>query len=183
MQGLIPSSPLTVDRILRHAAAVHGQGEVVTAVLEGAPRRTNWAQMEIRVRRLAGALAESGLGRGDVAAVIGVSTTRQLEAWYAIMATGAVCHPISPLLAPDQAAGLIRAHGGKAVLVDPELLGALEPALLKLPQLDRVIVMAEAGQNLATRMNAVVSQDALMESAARPLTESPAEETSPARPQ
>ena len=180
MQGLIQSSPLTVDRILRHAASVHGQGEVVTAALEGAPRRSNWVQVETRVHRLAGALAENGLGRGDVAAVIGMSSTRQLEAWYAIMATGAVCHPISPLLAPDQAAALIRAHGGKAVLVDPDLLATLEPALLKLPQLDRVIAMGEAGQSLATRMNAVVSQDALMESAARPLIDSPAEETSPA---
>ena len=51
MQGLIQSSPLTVDRILRHAATVHGQAEVVTAAAEGAPRRISYAVLETRVRR------------------------------------------------------------------------------------------------------------------------------------
>jgi fatty-acyl-CoA synthase len=180
MQGLIQSAPLTVDRILRHAASAHGQGEVVTAALEGAPRRANWAQVESRVRRLAGALVENGLRAGDVAAVIGKGTGRQFEAWYAIMTAGAVCHPISPNLPPDQIAALMRAHGDKTVLIEPDLLPALEPALLKLPQLDRVISMGEAGQSLATRMHGVVSQDALMEMAGRPLTDSPADEAAPA---
>jgi fatty-acyl-CoA synthase len=180
MQGLAQSSPLTVDRILRHAAAAHGQAEVATAVPEGAPRRISYAQLETRVRRLAGALAEGGVGQGDRVAVIGQGSARQLEAWFAIMTAGATCHPINPRLAPDQAAALLRAHGDKAVFLDPELLPALEPALLKLPQLERVIAMGEAGQMLQTRMSAVVSQDALMETAGRPLAGALAEETAPA---
>ncbi|HEY5412269.1 MAG TPA: AMP-binding protein [Caulobacteraceae bacterium] len=176
MQGLMHSSPLTVDRILRHAAAAHGQAEVVTAAPEGAPRRISYALLESRVRRLAGALAESGIGKGDVVAVIGASSARQIEAWFAIMTTGAVCHPINPARSPEQAAALMRAHGDKAVLVDPDLLQGLEPSLLKLPQLERVIAMGEAGQALATRMHAVVSQDALMETAGRTLAGAPGEE-------
>ena len=180
MQGLIQSSPLTADRLLRHAVGAHGQAEVITAALEGAPRRLSYAQLELRVRRLAGALAESGVGKDDCVAVIGAATARQIEAWFAVMMTGATCHPINPVHAPDQVAALLRAHGDKAVFVDPDLLEALEPALLKLPQLERVIAMGEAGQALPTRMNAVVSQDALMETAGRPMGASSAEEAGPA---
>ena len=180
MQGLIQSAPLTVDRILRHAATVHGQAEVVTAAAEGGPRRISYAVLETRVRRLAGALAESGIGKGDVVAVIGASTARQLEAWFAIMTVGAVCHPINSARSPEHAAALMRAHGDKAVLVDPDLLQGLEPSLLKLPQLERVIAMGEAGQVLATRMHAVVSQDALMETAGRTLNAAVGEEGAPA---
>ena len=180
MQGLIQSSPLTVDRILRHAAAAHGHAEVATAAFEGSPRRVSYAQLEVRVRRLAGALAENGVRQGDVIAVIGSSSARQMEAWFAIMTAGAICHPISPTLPPDQIATLLRAHGDKVVMVDPDLLSTLEPALLKLPQLERVIAMGEAGQTLQTRMNVVVSQDALMETAGRPLAAARADEDSPA---
>ena len=180
MQGLIQSSPLTADRILRHAAATHGLVEVATAALEGAPRRIGYGQLEMRVRRLAGALAEGGVRKGDGVAVIGASSGRQLEAWFAIMTAGATCHPINPGLTPEQIAALLREHGDKVVVVDPELLAGLEPALLKLPQLERVIAMGEAGQMLHTRMNAVVSQDALMETAARPLAAARAEEDAPA---
>ncbi len=176
MQSPIQSSPLTVDRILRHAAGAHGQAEVVTALSEGAPRRLGYAQLEARVLRLAGALAEGGLKSGDVVAVIGSGTARQLEAWFAIMLTGAACHPINPALPPEEAAALLRANGDKAVLLDPDLLPALEPSLLKLPQLHRVITMGEAGQDFATRMNAVVSQDALLETAGRPLDQTAAQE-------
>ena len=176
MQSPIQSSPLTVDRILRHAAGAYGQAEVVTAAPEGAPRRLGYAQLEARVRRLAGALSEGGVKPGDVVAVIGCATARQLEAWFAIMMTGAACHPINPALPPEDAAVLLRAHGDKTVLVDPELLAALEPSLLKLPQLERVVAMGEAGHDHATRMHAVVSQDALMETAGRALTTTSAEE-------
>ncbi len=176
MQRPIHASPLTFDRILRHAAGAHGQVEVVTASAEGAPRRLGYAQLELRARRLAGALADGGLKPGDVVAVIGAATARQLEAWLAITMTGAACHPINPALAPDEVAALLRTHGDKVVLADPDLLASLEPLLLKLPQLERVISMGEAGQDLAARMNVVVSQDALMETAAGPLAEPASEE-------
>ena len=169
MQGLTQGSPLTVDRLLRHAAGANGQAEVVTAAPEGAPRRLSYIQLDARVRRLAGALVESGVRSGDVVAAIGCGTARQLEAWFAVMMTGAACHPINPSLPSEQTAALLRAHGDKVVLVDPDLLAALEPSLLKLPQLERVIAMGEAAQDFDTRMHAVVSQDALLETAGAPL--------------
>ena len=176
MQGLTQGAPLTVDHLLRHAAGAYGQVEVVTGAPEGAPRRLSYTQLDARVRRLAGALAESGVRPGDVVAAIGCGTARQLEARFAVMMTGAACHPINPGLSPEQTAALLRAHGDKVVLVDPDLLAALEPSLLKLPQLERIIAMGEAGQDVATRMHAVVSQDALMEAAGAPLWAPTAEE-------
>jgi hypothetical protein len=49
--------PLTLDRILRRASAVHGEKEVVSRREDGSLHRTTYARLETRVRRLAAALA------------------------------------------------------------------------------------------------------------------------------
>ncbi len=146
MQGLMQSWPLTVDRILDHAAAWRPQGEIFTAVAEGAPIRTTYAQLASRVRRLAGALADQGVKRGDVVAVLGTNSARQLEAWYAIIGMGAVCQPLNPGLAPDQLSALLAQGGARIVFVDPTLLPAVEPVLQRASRLERVVVMGGAAE-------------------------------------
>ena len=119
MQGLTQGSPLTVDRLLRHAAGAYGQAEVVTAAPEGAPRRLSYIQFDARVRRLAGALVESGVGSGDVVAAIGCGTARQLEAWFAVMMTGAASRSgsTSTTLSPWARSRAAACSGGRPGLI------------------------------------------------------------------
>ena len=180
MQGLMQGWPLTLDRIVDHAAAAHPEAEILTAAIQGAPRRITYADFAARVRRLAAALAESGVRRGEGVAVIGANSARQLEAWYAIVSLGAICHPLSPALSPARTASAMRAAGDKAAFIDPDLLAKLEPVLLKLPRLERVIAMAEPSEALDTGLQGVVSQDVFAAAATGDRPGPAPDETSPA---
>ena len=63
MHGLMQDWPLTVDRILDHAAKRHGSREVVTRSVEGRIVRTTYGEMLGRAKRVSHAL----LGAGDQA--------------------------------------------------------------------------------------------------------------------
>ena len=52
MQGLMQDWPLTVDRILDHAARTAGHREVVSRSVEGPIVRTTYAEIRERANRL-----------------------------------------------------------------------------------------------------------------------------------
>jgi fatty-acyl-CoA synthase len=165
MQGPMQSWPLTVDRILDYAATWRPQGEVLTAAVKGAPSRATYAQIGARARRLAAALATLGLKRGDVAGVIGPNSTRQLEAWYAIMGMGGVCHPIKPDLPEETIAALLAMGGDKVVFVDPALLSAVEPALRHAPAVEHVIILGEEPRGGQASIKDVLCHETLIRKA------------------
>ena len=166
MQGLMQSWPLTVDRVLDHAASWRPTGEIFTAVVEGAPSRLTYAQLAARVRRLASALAGQGVKRGDAVAVLGSNSARQLEAWYAIIGMGAVCQPLNPGLPHEHLTALLGASGAKIIFADPEALAAIEPALHRTSRLERVVVMSEAAEAPQVGLKTVM-HDTLIESAGK----------------
>ena len=164
MQGLMQDWPLTVDRILEHAAAWRPDSEIFTAAPEGAPLRRTFAQLGDRCRRLASALAAQGVKRGDVVAVLGANSARQLEAWYAIIGMGAVCQPLNPALPSDHLKALLAASGAKVAFADPDVLAAVEPALRASARLQRVVVMGEGADAPQVALKAAM-QDTMVEQA------------------
>src|ERR1700750_2569924 len=79
----VPLSPIS---FLVRAARVYGQR---IAVIHG-ERRYTYAQLFERSRRLASALADMGIGKGDTIAVMAPNTPEMLEAHYAVPMLGAV---------------------------------------------------------------------------------------------
>ena len=180
MQGLMQSWPLTIDRIVDHAATWRPQAEIYTAASEGAPSRTTYGQVGYRAQRLAAALSALGVRRGDVVGVIGANTARQLEAWYAITGMGAVCHPLNPDLTEDRIAAHLTLAGDKVVFVDPELLPAIEPALRRCPAIEQVIVLCEPERIPATSLARVAAHDTVILQSAGTEAWGGMDETSPA---
>ena len=174
------SWPLTVDRILDHAASSRPDREIVAASPDGLESRITYAALGERTRRLAGALAASGVRRGDVVAVIGANTIRQIEAWYAITGIGAVCHPLDPNASAERLAARLREGGDKLAFVDPVLLPSLDAALLQLPRLERIVAMSGPGEALETRLQGVVAQDDFAEEARTGRVWGAADESEPA---
>jgi long-chain acyl-CoA synthetase len=68
-----------------------------TAIVEGDLRR-DWRDFEDRIARLAGALAEIGLGKGDRVAILSGNSSRFAEFYYAIFWIGAVAVPLNARL-------------------------------------------------------------------------------------
>ena len=139
MQGLMQDWPLTVDRIIDHAAAWHGPREIVTRSIEGPIERVTYAQANARARRLSNALAAQGIGPGDRVATLAMNTGRHLEAWYGIMGMGAVCHTLNPRLHPDQIVYMLNHAGDRMVLADACFAPLLAAVLPRAPGVETVV--------------------------------------------
>jgi len=143
MLGLMQDWPLTVDRILEHAATWHGARQVATRMAEGPIIRITYAELHERARRLTNALSALGIKPGDRVATLAWNTARHMAAWYAIMGMGAVCHTLTPRLYVDQLCWIINHAEDRIIFVDRAFLPALTAVRDQLPSLEHVVVMAD----------------------------------------
>lgn len=144
MRGLMMDVPLLVSSLIEHAGTVHHDQEVVSRTVEGPIRRTSWAEVRARAKRLASALGTRlGLGPFDRVATLAWNTHRHLELYYAVSGSGRVCHPLNPRLAPDQLAYILNHAADRALFVDVNLLPLVEPLLGRLETAPAVVVMTD----------------------------------------
>ena len=73
--------PLTLDRIIQHAAKWHGDREVVSLRPDGLRDRTSYAEVEATARRFSSALLSLGIAPGDRVATMAMNSGRHLECW------------------------------------------------------------------------------------------------------
>lgn len=128
--------PLTpVDFIVR-AAEVYGDR---TAIVYGDTRR-NWRDTCERTRRLASALAQAGIQRGDTVAVLLPNIPQMIEAHFGIPMLGAVLNTLNTRL--DVASILFMLNHGeaKALIVDTEYAELAHRAALEFPDLKIISV-------------------------------------------
>src|SRR5438270_1217757 len=86
--------PLTPLTLLERAASVFPDQ---LAIVHG-PLRRNYREFYARARRLASALAQRGIGRGDTVSVILANTPPMLECHYGVPMAGAVLNTINTRL-------------------------------------------------------------------------------------
>ena len=132
--------PLTPLSFLTRAARVYPDQ---TAVVHGSQR---WSYAEFRDRcvRLAHALAQLGIGRGDTVTILAPNSPPVLEAHYAVPMLGAVLNALNTRL--DAATiGFILEHAEtKVLLVDPELAPLARSALSRSSRRPIVIDIEDA---------------------------------------
>ncbi len=104
MQGLMQDVPLTLQLVLRRAERLFGnkRGRDQDRRRRRAARPTR--EMAARVRRLANALRDLGIGPGDRVATFAWNSARHLELYLAVPCMGAVLHTLNPRLHHDQVA-------------------------------------------------------------------------------
>jgi fatty-acyl-CoA synthase len=146
MLGLMQNWPLTVDKILDHANAWHGDREVVSRSVEGPVVRTTYAQVHDRAKRLSNALKGLGVQPGDRVATLAWNTGRHLEAWYAIMGMGAVCHTLNPRLFVEQLCYIVNHAEDKVIFTDLTFLPMLLENRAQMPTVKHFIVMTDEGR-------------------------------------
>ena len=102
MQGLMQTQPLLISSLIAHAARTSGATEIVSRVSADKFVRTNWAEVNVRSKRLANVLRGAGVGIGDRVGTLAWNTHRHLELYYGVSGIGAVCHTINPRLFFEQ---------------------------------------------------------------------------------
>jgi fatty-acyl-CoA synthase len=122
---------LTPVKFLMRSARVYPDK---VAVVHGDSRYT-YGQFHKRVNRLAHALQKNGIGRHDKVAFICPNIPPMLEAHYAVPMIGAALVSINIRLSANEVAYIINHSDAKAVFVDNEFAGTVQPVL---DQLEKV---------------------------------------------
>ncbi|HZC17188.1 MAG TPA: AMP-binding protein, partial [Caulobacteraceae bacterium] len=143
MQGLMQTWPLTVDKIIDHARNWHGDREVVSRSIEGPIVRTTYGAIHERARRLSNALLALGIKPGDRVGTLAWNTGRHIEAWYAIMGIGAVCHTLNPRLFADQLCYIMNHAEDRVIFVDLPFLPILWEHRDRLTKVEKIIVLTD----------------------------------------
>jgi fatty-acyl-CoA synthase len=117
--------PLTPLTFLERAAKVFPRH---TAIIHGR-QRTDYATFYARSRRLASALAQKGIRKGDTVAVMLSNTPPMLEAHYGIPMLGAVLNALNTRLDPAAIAFMLEHGGAKILITDREFSATVATAL------------------------------------------------------
>ncbi len=162
MRGLMTDSPLLISSLIRHAARVFGDQEIVTRTVEGPIHRTNYREIEARARRLARALGELGVRPGDRVATLAWNTHRHLEVYFAVSGMGAVCHTLNPRLFPEQLIYILRHAGDVLLLCDLTFLPLVEKLVPHCPALRGVVALADTECVPATQLPVLHAYEPLL---------------------
>ena len=121
----VPLSPLSLARRTAevfpdHVAVIHGEG-----------RRT-WGETYERCRRLASALKDRGVQRGDTVAVMAPNVPALLEAHFGVPLCGAVLNALNIRLDAKTIAFILSHAEAKVLITDREFSSVVSRALLEL---------------------------------------------------
>jgi fatty-acyl-CoA synthase len=105
-------------------------------------RRSTFGELDARVTRLANALTQRGVGRGERVAVLGLNSLEIVETWLAAQRLGAIVVPINFRLAADEIAYLLADSGATVAVVDAALAYILEQARATANSVHTVLTIA-----------------------------------------
>lgn len=111
---------LIPDIFTRHGTYRHHQEAVVCGDV-----RRNWGDFNDNMNRVANALLDAGVGKGDKVAVMMGNSVEMLEVLFGIVKAGACAVPLSGLLTGPQLAGLIDNSGAIAAFATPDFIERL----------------------------------------------------------
>ena len=134
-------TPRFLDERLAHWARTKPDAEAMTYL----GRTWTWAEMDERVRRLAGALASMGVGRGDVVSFLDKNHPACVELTFAAASLGAANAIINFRLAGDEIDYAVNDSGAKVLVVGSELLPTISAIRDKLVAVEEVIELTPGG--------------------------------------
>ena len=155
--------PLTLHHIFWRVERLFGHKEIVTRRMNGVHRYTN-ADLAKRVYRLANALQELGVRRGDRVATLAWNNYRHLELYYAVPMIGAVLHTLNLRLFPDQLEFVIRDAEDRFIFIDASLVPILDKLAGKLHGVRDIVVLRDEGEDVpAHNLGATIDYEQLLE--------------------
>ncbi|MCX7359148.1 MAG: AMP-binding protein [Alphaproteobacteria bacterium] len=141
IDGEMQSFPLTLDKFLEHAAKWRPNAEVVTARDGGRRDRIGYAGLMDRSRRVSAVLRDLGVKPGDRVATLAWNTQTHVEAWYAIMGMGAVCHTLNPRLTGLQLGSMVAQSKARVLIVSADLATLATAITGAGSAIDRILVI------------------------------------------
>src|SRR5688500_2887395 len=104
-------------------------------------RTLTYEELDSRVQRAAGALAELGVTKGDRVAPLLGPVPEFVEALHGAWRLGGVAAPLNVMLTPDEAGYVLADAETRVVVVDRALLPVVLAVRDRLAELDHVVVV------------------------------------------
>jgi fatty-acyl-CoA synthase len=107
-------------------------------------RDVTFAELDDRVTRLANALTERGVSRGDRVATLMLNCIEVVEVYLACGRLGAICVPINFRLVADEVTYIVEDSGAKAIVADATLAPLACEVRARVPALTTCLVVDES---------------------------------------
>ncbi|MBO8156325.1 MAG: long-chain fatty acid--CoA ligase [Bacillaceae bacterium] len=134
------NTQLTLNKMVERAEQLFPNKEIVSRTSSGIQRFT-YKEMGERTRRLASALEQVGVRKGDRVATLAWNDHRHLEAYFAIPSMGAVLHTINIRLSPQHIVYIINHAEDKVLLIDQDFLPVIEAIKDELKTVQAYVVL------------------------------------------
>ena len=134
------------DSLTRTAASRPAQ----LAVVDG-DRRFTYAEFNAYVNRLAHGLAGLGYERGAALALASGNSADFLAVYFACAKLGVVCVPVNLGWRPDEVAYVLGHSQARGIVIESQLVTAMQDAVAKVPEVTDVIVVPRDLQALTAR--------------------------------
>ena len=136
-----PPEPRFLDDRLAYWAQTKPEGTAINYL----GRTWTWAELDDRVRRLAGALAERGIDRGDVVAFLDKNHPACIETTLAAASLGAATAIVNFRLAGDEMDYVLNDCGAKLIIVGAELREGIDKIRDRLTHVEHVVAVTPEG--------------------------------------
>ena len=146
MMGLMQRTPLLLSTVLEHAAANHGQREIVSRSESGAIHRTDYRGLADRARKLARALDRLGVQPGACVATLAWNGYRHMELYFGVTGRGSVLHTVNPRLFPAQIEYMLDHARDEFVFFDLSFTTLLEQIAPRLPHIRGFVALADRAE-------------------------------------
>ena len=139
MEPSVSYEPLTPLTFLDRSAMVYPDK---TAVVYGDTRYT-YAQLRERVLRLAGALQQAGVGKGDRVAYMAPNLPQTLKGHFGPMHLGAVLVAINTRLGPREVSYILNHSGAKVLIFDSEYAATIRAVKSETPNIGTFVQVVD----------------------------------------
>jgi acyl-CoA synthetase (AMP-forming)/AMP-acid ligase II len=138
------------------------------AIVDG-ERRLTYGELDAWVNRLARGLAARGYTAGDALALASGNSAEFLAVYYACARLGVVCVPVNLGWRADEVAYVLGHSGARGIVVESRLVGAVGPAVAKVPEVADVVVVPGGAYERDPADRAWTTLDALLAEDASPV--------------
>ena len=140
---------LTLPTILRRAETLFGKKEIISRLPDKSLHRCTYRDIASRAKKLAVALQQLGIRRGDRVATLSWNHYQHLEAYFAVPCIGAIVHPLNIRFSAGDLGYIVNHAADKVIIVDQVLLPLFEKFRSAIT-VAHVIVIPQTDEQLPT---------------------------------
>ncbi len=143
--------PLLLSQIVDYAADSFGYQEIVSVGPDGAGETLSFRAFGDRCRRTARALQDRyAVKMGERVATLAWTTRPHLELYFALPGIGAVIHTVNPRYSDAQIIYILNHASNRIAFVDPDQVERVQALAYQCPQLEYVIALDDAWDDIVT---------------------------------